>query len=445
MQRMLYQSTRSTSRFTPVNYVNTTGLSFAWDADDSLDFGIVSNNINPLFIAALLPISPNQGDGQDPYNYPLIPSIPVLPSDNVTADGNGLYSDLEFSNVVKYTDFVSLYGIPFGNTVNGTSTYQYNMTSSYFTFNCPFLKEATMDEILATGVNLKRSPSETLFMSITGPSTGVQGTLTFAAMLSNDTSWNETFSYSQCTFSQTYVDSQVICDGDTLCQVSAISYSTNHSNTPTPMSNEFDQAFLNASSLNNLDNSSTTATEYWLIDPENISGEYEDYPNIYGNVSLADFETRLALLINTYWGIGYAPMFQTGGLPLFDDESDIHAVITPALYIETTPRFAASWGWVVVLFFCSAVLLVAGVATAIWEHQTIAPDILGFASSIVRHSKYVNFPKGDSTTTGPERARLLADVHVMMQDVRPNADVGRIVLGTVSEKAQRLQQGRLYH
>jgi hypothetical protein len=74
----------------------------------------------------------------------------------------------------------------------------------------------------------------------------------------------------------------------------------------------------------------------------------------------------------------------------------------------------------------------------------IAPDILGFASSIARHNKYVKVPHVDGTMSDGERVKRLRDVRVMMQDVRPDDEVWKIVLGTVNESAQRLRPGKLY-
>lgn len=45
---------------------------------------------------------------------------------------------------------------------------------------------------------------------------------------------------------------------------------------------------------------------------------------------------------------------------------------------------------------------------------------------------------------GAERARKLANTKVMMQDVKANADVGKIALGLKSDKAVQLQANRLY-
>ena len=46
--------------------------------------------------------------------------------------------------------------------------------------------------------------------------------------------------------------------------------------------------------------------------------------------------------------------------------------------------------------------------------------------------------------SGPERARMMGNMKVMMQDVKAGSDMGNIVLGTANEAAQRLKPGRLY-
>ena len=91
----------------------------------------------------------------------------------------------------------------------------------------------------------------------------------------------------------------------------------------------------------------------------------------------------------------------------------------------------------------------AGVACAIWDAQTIGPDVFGFANSMMRNGKYIKLPEGaeDAAVSGPERARLLADMEVMLQDVRPGSEVGKIVLGTKRKGdggESRLTTGRRY-
>jgi hypothetical protein len=103
-----------------------------------------------------------------------------------------------------------------------------------------------------------------------------------------------------------------------------------------------------------------------------------------------------------------------------------------------------SVGWVVGYFLCAGALLIAGTLSVIVESMTVAPDILGYVSTVARNSKYLQLPKTNSAMSGGERARVLGETKVMMQDVKAKADIGRIALGLKHEKAEPLKPGRLY-
>jgi hypothetical protein len=90
------------------------------------------------------------------------------------------------------------------------------------------------------------------------------------------------------------------------------------------------------------------------------------------------------------------------------------------------------------------VLLLAGVISVVVESITVAPDTLGYVSTVARNSRYLHVKPTSGAMTGPERARKLADTEVMIQDVKANAGVGKIALGLKSDKAVRLQVDRLY-
>lgn len=106
--------------------------------------------------------------------------------------------------------------------------------------------------------------------------------------------------------------------------------------------------------------------------------------------------------------------------------------------------FFISPGWVIGYFLCAGLLLIAGTLSVIVESMTVAPDILGYVSTVARNSKYLQLPKTNSAMNGGERARVLGETKVMMQDVKAKADVGRIALGLKHEKAEPLKPGRLY-
>jgi hypothetical protein len=203
-------------------------------------------------------------------------------------------------------------------------------------------------------------------------------------------------------------------------------------------------------------NNTLTMTERYILNPGNMTDPGKFFINLTA-VSLPDFTQRLSLLVNTFYSGGFAPQFQTGNL---EDNTTVEIYNGPnfvrnqSILASTTANFnyqseellvyTVSWVWVIVQEICSVTLLVFGVASVIWEANTLAPDILGFASSVPRKSKYVKFPKLGSTLNGAERARELADRKVMMQDIRPDDDEGMIVLGNATEEAHRLTLGRLY-
>ncbi|KAM5362197.1 hypothetical protein ACJA88_014147 [Fusarium oxysporum] len=83
------------------------------------------------------------------------------------------------------------------------------------------------------------------------------------------------------------------------------------------------------------------------------------------------------------------------------------------------------------------------------HEKSPSPDfetVPAFVDSLVRNSKYLHLPKHklNSGMSGSERLRVLKGIEVMMQNVKANADVGRIALGLKHDKAEPLRKGRLY-
>jgi hypothetical protein len=96
----------------------------------------------------------------------------------------------------------------------------------------------------------------------------------------------------------------------------------------------------------------------------------------------------------------------------------------------------------------SGFLLVAAISSIIWDALTISPNLLGFASSVLKESSDLHFsdklPMRPSASV-TERIRTLGDVMVMMQDAKPLDPVGKIELGTVHPGAKKLEVGRSYY
>ncbi|KAK0620831.1 hypothetical protein B0T14DRAFT_522226 [Immersiella caudata] len=107
--------------------------------------------------------------------------------------------------------------------------------------------------------------------------------------------------------------------------------------------------------------------------------------------------------------------------------------------------FKLDWRWVAVFLTSVIVLLLVGIASVVLEGMLIAPDVLGYASTLARNSRYLHLPKtAAKPMSGPERARAIGGVKVMIQDVKPDKDVGKIALGLKHDRAEPLKPGRLY-
>jgi hypothetical protein len=102
--------------------------------------------------------------------------------------------------------------------------------------------------------------------------------------------------------------------------------------------------------------------------------------------------------------------------------------------------------WASITLAGSIFLLLIGVLSVLLESVLVAPDTLGYVSSVARNSRYLHLPKRKvgGAMSGADRARALRDVQVMMQDVKSDAEVGKIALGMKTDKAVRLVNGRVY-
>ena len=141
-------------------------------------------------------------------------------------------------------------------------------------------------------------------------------------------------------------------------------------------------------------------------------------------------------------------------LPLTPQQSRVRALyVRPdtnggnATHSLTPPGlvYKLDWRWVGIFLGSVIVLLVIGIASIVLESFLIAPDVLGYASTLARNNRYLHLPKtAAKPMSGPERARAIGGVSVMIQDVKPDKPVGKIALGLHHDRAEKLVPGRLY-
>jgi hypothetical protein len=468
MQRMSEPVTGTTQNRAQIWFLDTNGKNPAFTPGvDTLN---VQDSIASLFDAAMLPRGQQDPTHMDAWRYPLVPSLFEV-AGSKTPNASQWYTVNPGKGDTLRT-YSSPLGIPYmdlPNTSNGT--YNFTLNSSYFSFSCPQIKVVTMQALKESTVKFSMNTRGTLLLGITPPTQpNVPGNLAFASLILRNTTTkpaptvtsNGTYAYAECNFTQIFVQSDTFCDdrvNTTDCKVQRIRLAPGTNNF-VPL-DDFSNTFVDAGTpelymgTNNNPNMSTFFERY-LFDPSKVLHNMVPVDLTNSTIDAATIERRLGRLFNAYWQAGFAPMYQTGFYPEADkvalgyDNFTIgknhHSAATlniTATFTDTTPKYIVYAPWLGCLLACSIILLVVGVGGVIWEYRTVGPNILGFANSIVRQSKKVKLPVG-TALSGPERTRIMGDLKVMMQDVRPKADVGKIALGTVSDNSQRLQPGRFY-
>jgi hypothetical protein len=169
-------------------------------------------------------------------------------------------------------------------------------------------------------------------------------------------------------------------------------------------------------------------------------------------VDIATFERRFSLLWNTLWKIGWARKSVEGGR--WDDAINTVNMSTVASVEHAASNvtfplpavYAINRAWMGVYFVSVAVMFLAACFSLVMHSLCRAPQVLGYASSLVRDSKYfedVIGVYGNSVEDGPEKSKRLGRMRVMLADVRDGSAVGKIAFA-LQGMGERIEKGRWY-
>lgn len=147
------------------------------------------------------------------------------------------------------------------------------------------------------------------------------------------------------------------------------------------------------------------------------------------NIKPEDFSYRLGQLINSYLIANQAFESIASGM------SPNHlGKITANASIHTFEAvYSISIPWLTIFFITTLVMFVGSLAGAVFCHMSKTPEILGYASSSIRDSKYVNLAPGSGGLGGLEMTKVFGGIE-FRYGVVGELDSGQQVLG-VSWKA----------
>jgi hypothetical protein len=281
--------------------------------------------------------------------------------------------------------------------------------------------------------------------------------------LIDDTANYTNMSIAACNVNYLYLEAKVNCNG-TSCGVDSMRKLDLLSDGYT----ESDDIFTSGNIITNLmsvlprvDNTNvgsaqargSTNAEKWMADPTNFIGATYRNVQLY-KLDLDTFSQRLTILWNTFHQSTFATTALGGALPRNLTHTGLLVGISnnvtfngteAALLQHTNPVYKTNWKWFTALLFCSLILLIAAYAGLILKYITLAPDIIGYASSLTLLNPYVPTPTGGTTLHGLERTALLHDLPVRIGDVCAGEPVGAIAFAKADEgRVGKLSRGRLY-
>ncbi|KAH6976032.1 hypothetical protein BKA56DRAFT_74502 [Ilyonectria sp. MPI-CAGE-AT-0026] len=143
------------------------------------------------------------------------------------------------------------------------------------------------------------------------------------------------------------------------------------------------------------------------------------------------FSLRLSQLINSYLLANQIPMDNLmAGNGNLRANSSAHETATAKIYdlaqFYYVPRF-----WAAISYISCVVLLVSGTLSVVFAHLAIGPEVLGFASTVIRDSRYMDLHPDIGRMNGVDIAFVLKDERVrygythLTRRQRPLVGVGR--------------------
>lgn len=411
---------------------------------------------NALYLSALFTPPAGQASAVDTWSNVKIPTIQKLESTR-KSDVDGWYA-VPPGN----TSYSSLVGIPIDGTRNSGS-YSFFVESLYMLLDCPTISDFTLVNGTSQGgfsiqFIVDDSTQQLLYPNQPSYPTVKPSRVNFSAASNLETDNGFT---ANCSLTRSSVESNVTCDHGS-CGVTQIRRSKFDQRPPgyTPffygtIADDL-ETYWPTSGGGGEHPGMSTPTEYFIADPtmNSLSTSVDTWGISLKGLSAELFSERFSLAFNTYWQCSIVPWYQTGNFPSDaaslnygdPDKSELVSFNTTTTTVTTfTEIYVCNKMWAAILFVASGVLFLCGLCGAIVKHMTRGPKILGFVSTLTRDNPYIDLPSGGCTLDGLERARLLKDVKVKMQDVAPDDAVGHIAFGSAEiDQRGNLVRGRLY-
>lgn len=180
----------------------------------------------------------------------------------------------------------------------------------------------------------------------------------------------------------------------------------------------------------------------YLNDPSlaSLDSLYSKPEDMFRDIDPGVFSRRLGQALNTFMLLSQVHVAATGasqGVSFM--EHNITTWVDTTILVET---YAISRLWVAIGFVSCGVLLVGGVLSVVLRHKASGPEVLGFASTVIRDSRYIDLVPQTGRMDGLDIAKMMENERVryghtdLVQEGQPLVGVGR------EEETRRLRDRR---
>jgi hypothetical protein len=405
-------------------------------AGDTRYLGMASNNsqyaiVDSTFISALLASAATKASPRDPWGNVKIPKIEDYESTTVSDEDGWFDHDLNRTTNV----YASLVGVPM-NWPGAPSNASFAMTieTAYLSLDCPIVGRPQNDDLLkgpfvATWNGTGSSVYIKNMADVRQPGDATLEPLSFVY-------WDWGTQASQCSLTTTYIEARVQCSSASACGVSRLRRSKLNHRAPehTLLDRRSKENFFeHFTGLMHEYAPYTTPVQNYLIIPDNPVPYVRQPEN---HIPTNDvFATRLGQLMNGYWSClqGYTTI--AAGVPIGTDTLIQDVYVTSAsngTYSTSEAVIQAHYAWVVTLAVASMAMIIASLVSPLARYFQKSPDLmLNISSLATRDSPFMALPPSGSFLGASDRARLVKDIRVRFGDVKADADVGRLAIGTL--------------
>ncbi|ETS82477.1 hypothetical protein PFICI_04353 [Pestalotiopsis fici W106-1] len=461
--RLLQTSPRVTSDNSTIRYLPISAC-----LETPMEGGPSANNAwplyGPLFMSSLIASRSLENPKQDMYGNVRVPQLDRLMTGDTVDNDTWVVV-----NSTEETPWSSLLGVPVAG-VPKTGNLSFNLVSRYYAIDCDaavHVENSTIFSNTSSGLGAGYymwDASSTFAVQSPAGSELLQlwnGTrFIFNITSANDYTGSDV-SFTTCSLSPRDVDSSVLCN-DGSCQVTAMRNMT--VDLPLWWSQYFspflislhDLPLVTIGAMHQGSKISSTLTEMWIQDPHAVYDPEKDQK--FANFSMLSKETisqNMEILFNTYWQSICGSRYLFGGLStnmsLYDNifsyyEGSVVVDFNTSQVTITTPdgdEYSCNMTFATLLIIISCILLLVSLASFTLGTMTLAPDILGYISSLTRDNPFI--PGNEASHQhGLERAKALNNMKVIVGDVDAGAQSGYIAFTKKTANMQRLRRERFY-